>query len=36
MMRKIHKPEEIVTNLCQVDVMISQGQSVAEAIARSG
>jgi hypothetical protein len=30
--RKRHKPEEIVAKLRQVDVLASQGQSVAEAI----
>ena len=29
---KRHKPEEIVAKLRQVDVLVSQGQSVAEAI----
>ena len=29
---KRHKPEEIVAKLRQVDVQVSQGQSVAEAI----
>jgi putative transposase len=32
MPRKKHKPEEIVAKLRQVDVLLSQGQSVAEAI----
>ena len=32
MSRKRHKPEEIVAKLRQVDVLVSQGQSVAEAI----
>ena len=32
MPRKRHKPEEIVAKLRQVDVVISQGQSVADAI----
>ena len=31
MPRKKHKPEEIVAKLRQVDVLVSQGQSVAEA-----
>ena len=31
MPRKRHKPEEIVAKLRQVDVLVSQGQSVAEA-----
>jgi len=29
MPQKKHKPEEIVTKLRQVDVLVSQGQSVA-------
>jgi hypothetical protein len=29
---KRHKPEEIVAKLRQVDVLVSQGQSVAEAV----
>ncbi len=36
MPRKIYKPEEIVTKLRQVDVLTSQGQSVAEAIRQIG
>ena len=32
MTRKRHRPEEIVTKLRQVDVLVSQGRSVAEAI----
>src|SRR4051794_14535633 len=32
MPRKRHKPEEIVAKLRQVDVLVSQGQSVADAI----
>ena len=36
MARKRHKPEEIVAKLRQVDVLISQGQSVAEAIRSIG
>ena len=36
MPRKRHKPEEIVTKLRQVDVLISQGQSVADAIRQIG
>ena len=35
MPRKRHKAEEIVAKLRQVDVLISQGQSVADAIRRS-
>jgi putative transposase len=34
--RKRHKPEEIVIKLRQVDVLTSQGQSVAEAIRSIG
>ena len=34
--RKRHKPEEIVAKLRQVDVLASQGQSVAEAIRSIG
>ena len=34
--RKRHKPEEIVAKLRQVDVLSSQGQSVAEAIRAIG
>jgi putative transposase len=36
MPRKSYKPEEIVTKLRQVDVLIAQGQSVAEAIGSIG
>jgi transposase-like protein len=36
MSRKRHKPEEIVSKLRQVDVLVSQGQSVAEAIRSIG
>src|SRR6476646_9218190 len=36
MPRKSYKPEEIVAKLRQVDVLTSQGQSVAEAIRSSG
>jgi len=32
MPRKRHKPEEIVAKLRQVDVLVSQGQNVADAI----
>jgi len=32
MSRKRHKPEEIVAKLRQVDVLTSQGQSIAEAV----
>jgi hypothetical protein len=30
--QKKHKPEEIVTKLRQVDMLVSQGQSVTEAV----
>jgi putative transposase len=36
MPRKRHKPEEIVAKLRQVDVMVSQGQPVAEAVRSIG
>ena len=36
MSRKRHKPEEIVAKLRQADVLVSQGQSVAEAIRSIG
>ncbi len=36
MPRKSYKPEEIVAKLRQVDVLISRGQSVAEAIRSIG
>jgi transposase-like protein len=36
MPRKHHKPEEIVAKLRQVDVLASQGQSVADAIRAIG
>ncbi len=36
MPRKRHKPEEIVAKLRQVDVVTSQGQSVADAIRSIG
>ena len=36
MPRKRHKPEEIVAKLRQVDVLTSQGQSVADAILAIG
>ena len=32
MPRKRHKPEEIVAKLRQVDVLVSQGRSVADAV----
>ena len=34
--RKIHKPEEIVAKLRQVDVLMSQGHSVADAVRSIG
>ena len=36
MPRKRHKPEEIVAKLRRVDVLVSQGQSVADAIRTIG
>jgi putative transposase len=36
MPRKRFKPEEIVTKLRQVDVLVSQGQNMAEAIRQIG
>ncbi len=36
MPQKRHKPEEIVAKLPQVDVVASQGQSVAEAVRSIG
>ena len=36
MWKKRHKPEEIVSKLRQVDVLVSQGQSVAEAVRSLG
>ena len=36
MPQKKHKPEEIVAKLGQVDVLVSQGQSVAEAVRSIG
>jgi transposase-like protein len=36
MARKRHKAEEIVTKLRQVDVLVSQGHSVADAIRQIG
>ena len=32
MARKLHKPEEIVAKLRQVDVLTGQGRSIAEAV----
>jgi hypothetical protein len=34
--RKTHKPDEIVTKLRQVDVLVSQGQDIANAIRQIG
>ncbi len=36
MPQKKHKPEEIVAKLRQVDVLVSQGQSAAEAVRSIG
>jgi transposase-like protein len=36
MARKTYKPEEIVSKLRQADVLMSQGQSVADAIRQIG
>ena len=36
MPQKKHKPEEIVAKLRQVDLLVSQGQSVAEAVRAIG
>jgi putative transposase len=36
MPQKRHRPEEIVAKLRQVDVLVSQGQSVAEAVRSIG
>lgn len=36
MPKKRHKPEEIVAKLRQVDVLVSQGQAVADAIRSIG
>ena len=36
MMGKRHKPEEIIAKLRQVDVLISQGQTVADAVRSIG
>ncbi len=36
MPQKKHKPEEIVAKLRQVDVLLSQGRSVAEAVRSIG
>src|SRR5438105_7193438 len=36
MARKRYKPEEIVAKLRQVDVLVSQGQSLADAIRQIG
>ncbi|GGJ40645.1 hypothetical protein GCM10011320_55420 [Neoroseomonas lacus] len=36
MSQKKHKPEEIVAKLRQVDVLVSQGRSVSEAVSPEG
>jgi transposase-like protein len=36
MPRKHHKPEEIVAKLRQVDVLVSQGQNIADAVRQIG
>ena len=36
MPRKRYKPEEIVAKLCQVNVLVSQGQTMADAIRKIG
>ena len=36
MSQKKHKPEEIVAKLRQVDVLLSQGRTVAEAVRTMG
>jgi len=36
MPRKHHKPEEIVAKLRQVDVLVTQGQNIADAIRQIG
>ena len=36
MPKKVHKPEEIVAKLRQVDVLVSQGSTVADAIRQIG
>lgn len=36
MLSKRHKPEEIVAKLRQVDVLVSQGRSVADAVCSIG
>jgi putative transposase len=36
MARKSYKPEEIVAKLRQVDVLVSQGQNVSDAIRQIG
>ncbi len=36
MARRRHRPEEIVARLRQVDVLVSQGQSVADAVRSIG
>ena len=36
MPKKKHKPEEIVAKLRQIDVLVSQGQNIADAIRQIG
>ena len=36
MPRKHYKPEEIVAKLRQVDVLVSQGQNIADAVRQIG
>jgi len=36
MPQKKHKPEEIVAKLCQLDVLVSQGQSVVGSVRSIG
>ena len=36
MARKLHKPEEIVAKLRQVEVLVAQGKTVAEAVRAIG
>jgi transposase-like protein len=36
MLRKRYQPEEIVAKLGQVDVLVSQGQNIADAIRQIG
>jgi hypothetical protein len=36
MLRKRHKPEEIVTKLRQVDILVSQGHGIVDSIRQIG